>query len=310
MNRSYLILTTSPLSQTAKKHRGTANLARRQRLLYGRKRCNSTVKERDMETGLYYYGARYLNSRTGRWISGDPAMGDYVPEAPVDDEARKRNGNLPGMGGVFNYVNLHVYHYAGNNPVKYFDPDGEDLVLTVYKSTGKMSVTRTPSENSPASSRNSVTFRSMDVVTNVNRDSPDAFNTIASDTTRSQKSGAGYTNPTQMADGTYPLIEARAPTTGNGEYGEGDQGILIGITQFLPGVYQKNPKELDGIIYQDTGYMIHITPHGNTNGCIGIRYDPKDPQSRAEAVAKMEYIVNQYKDAIKNGEKARIIVVE
>jgi hypothetical protein len=51
-------------------------------------------------------------------------MGEYIPEAPVDDEARKRNKNLPGMGGVFNYVNLHVYHYAGNNPVKLVDPDG------------------------------------------------------------------------------------------------------------------------------------------------------------------------------------------
>jgi murein DD-endopeptidase MepM/ murein hydrolase activator NlpD len=28
------------------------------------------------------------------------------------------------MGGVFNLVNLHLYHYAGNNPVKYTDPDG------------------------------------------------------------------------------------------------------------------------------------------------------------------------------------------
>jgi hypothetical protein len=28
------------------------------------------------------------------------------------------------MGGIFNLVNLHVYHYAGNNPVKYVDPDG------------------------------------------------------------------------------------------------------------------------------------------------------------------------------------------
>jgi hypothetical protein len=28
------------------------------------------------------------------------------------------------MGGVFNLVNLHVYHYAGNNPVKYIDPNG------------------------------------------------------------------------------------------------------------------------------------------------------------------------------------------
>jgi hypothetical protein len=29
------------------------------------------------------------------------------------------------MGGVFNYANLHVYHYAGNNPVKYVDPNGK-----------------------------------------------------------------------------------------------------------------------------------------------------------------------------------------
>jgi len=84
---------------------------------------------RDNETGLYYYGARYLDSKTGRWLSGDPAVGDYVPSAPVNNEARKRNESLPGMGGVFNYVNLHVYHYAGNNPVKYVDPDGKIVNL-------------------------------------------------------------------------------------------------------------------------------------------------------------------------------------
>jgi hypothetical protein len=31
---------------------------------------------------------------------------------------------LPGIGGVFNAVNLDVYHYAGQNPVKLVDPDG------------------------------------------------------------------------------------------------------------------------------------------------------------------------------------------
>jgi RHS repeat-associated protein len=83
-----------------------------------------TGKEQDSETGLVYFGARYLDPQTSMWLSADPAMGEYVPIAPINDEARKSNGNLPGMGGVFNYVNLHTYHYAGNNPVKYVDPDG------------------------------------------------------------------------------------------------------------------------------------------------------------------------------------------
>jgi len=88
-----------------------------------------TAKEQDEETGLYYYGARYLDAKYSRWLSTDPAVSDYVPQAPVNDEARKHNQNLPGMGGVFNIVNLQLYHYAGNNPVKYVDPDGrsEDL---------------------------------------------------------------------------------------------------------------------------------------------------------------------------------------
>ena len=83
-----------------------------------------TGKELDEETGLYYYGARYLDPKYSRWLSGDPALGEYIPQAPVNDEAKKHNENLPGMGGVFNVVNLHVYHYAGNNPIKYTDPTG------------------------------------------------------------------------------------------------------------------------------------------------------------------------------------------
>ena len=59
-----------------------------------------------------------------QWISTDPALGEYIQKAPIDEEAKKYNQNLPGMGGVFNHINSNLYHYAGNNPVKYTDPDG------------------------------------------------------------------------------------------------------------------------------------------------------------------------------------------
>ena len=90
-----------------------------------------TGKERDEETGFYYYGARYLDPKYSRWMSTDPALGDYVPQAPINDEAKKHNQNLPGMGGLFNTVNMNLYHYAGNNPIKYTDPDGRDIHITI-----------------------------------------------------------------------------------------------------------------------------------------------------------------------------------
>ena len=128
-------LTTSPPALTGRNSPGIALRRYGCRFLNRNIRRRPAVKELDSETGLYYYGARYLDPKTSRWISGDPALGEYLPSAPVDEEARKRNQSLPGQGGVFNYVNLHAYHYAGNNPVKYVDPDGKYLINNVARNT-------------------------------------------------------------------------------------------------------------------------------------------------------------------------------
>ncbi len=80
-----------------------------------------TSKEQDPETGLYYFGARYYDARLSKWISTDPALGSYLPGAGEGDD------DLPGIGGVFNPVNMNVYHYGGNNPLIYIDPDGEKV---------------------------------------------------------------------------------------------------------------------------------------------------------------------------------------
>ena len=69
-------------------------------------------------TCLYYYGARYLDPKTSRWLSGDPAMGEYIPQAPINDEARKHNGNLPGMGGIFNLVNMQRKYILEETSIK------------------------------------------------------------------------------------------------------------------------------------------------------------------------------------------------
>ncbi len=51
-------------------------------------------------------------------MSTDPALGDDVPQAPINDEAKRHNSNLPGMDGLFNTVNLNLYHLCEVNLVE------------------------------------------------------------------------------------------------------------------------------------------------------------------------------------------------
>ena len=65
---------------------------------------------------------RYLDAKYSRWISTDPALSKYV--------SKDYDGS---SGGIYNSINLNLYHYSGNNPVTYRDPDGNDF-FSVAKS--------------------------------------------------------------------------------------------------------------------------------------------------------------------------------
>ena len=65
-------------------------------------------KELDEETGLYYYGARYLNPTSSIWYGVEPLFEKY-----------------PALGS---------YSYCAGNPINAIDPDGKDIILIIWAS--------------------------------------------------------------------------------------------------------------------------------------------------------------------------------
>jgi RHS repeat-associated protein len=63
------------------------------------------TKELDEETGMYYYGARYYDSRISLWLGVDPMWEKYPEISP--------------------------YAYCLNNPINAVDPDGKLPILLI-----------------------------------------------------------------------------------------------------------------------------------------------------------------------------------
>jgi RHS repeat-associated protein len=71
-----------------------------------------TGKERDAESGLDNFGARYVSSSLGRFVTPDPAS--MRPNQLVNPQR------------------WNMYGYGVNNPLRYVDPDGLDAIMVVY----------------------------------------------------------------------------------------------------------------------------------------------------------------------------------
>jgi RHS repeat-associated protein len=71
-----------------------------------------TGKERDSESGLDYFGARYYGSALGRFTSPDPTFLNVLR--------------------VVNPQRWNRYAYALGNPLRYVDPDGEEAISITY----------------------------------------------------------------------------------------------------------------------------------------------------------------------------------
>lgn len=104
-----------------------------------------TGKERDTETGYDYFGARYYNSRIGRWGGVEPLLDKYISFSP--------------------------YHFCLSNPLKAIDQDGKNADILIVDNhmhiTARVyySTYAAPTQENPVGNPNGLTPDQINMLT-------------------------------------------------------------------------------------------------------------------------------------------------
>ncbi|HEX3437818.1 MAG TPA: RHS repeat-associated core domain-containing protein [Pseudacidobacterium sp.] len=199
-----------------------------------------TGKERDAESGLDEFPARYYASTMGRWMSPDPIpwLGwQHPPEGSSEEEEEESHKKFEDW--ISNPQNLNMYAYVNNNPMSHTDPSGMAGCQAGDKTFSSCTITIT---YDPKTSKGTLT------VTGMNKGDKEATTLLTASVV---VGGDGHVTPT----GTFTAkswekdhVSTLYGSAANTPWSK----TVLGGNAFGP--YQLHIKELDG-----RGIFIHGT---------------------------------------------------
>ena len=193
------------------------------------------------------------------WQSTDPALEEYLPEAPTWAEPKPRWRDLPSGGGVSRPINLAVYTYAHQNPVRLVDPDGNQVAETGFWARLGGAVLISQADTPAPGPADAIALGAIAIVI---IDQISGNNASVPDSTTSANS-----IPTSMSDVASDRIRGRNILF----HYTSDEGLagILGSQALLPSTRAANPADAR---YGDGQYFSNILPGTMSNAQLSRRF--------------------------------------